>query len=111
MKKVTIISFWSSLRGGKPFRYDILVPLGETVEETLECAYAVTNRDGRPYGKQACSTTAGDVMCLDGQHYLVEARGFRAITEKDVRAIEQHPNMLVFLLGVSGLKPYSPPAA
>lgn len=75
MKKVTIISFWSSLRGGKAFRYEVLVPPGETADETLEHAYSETNRDGRPYGKQACSTTAGDVMYLDGQHYLVEAHG------------------------------------
>ena len=68
LKVVTIISLWSTLRWPvPPVRYDVLAQDGD-VETTLQDAYVVTNVDGRPMGKQACATTAGDMMVLDGKH-------------------------------------------
>ena len=40
-------------------------------------------------GKQACATTTGDMMVLDGQHYLVEHIGFHELTEAEAQAIMQ----------------------
>ena len=89
MKVVTIISLWSTLRWpAPPVRYDVLAQDGD-VEATLQDAFAVTNVDGRPMGKQACATTTGDIMVLDGQHYLVEHIGFHALTEAEAQAILQ----------------------
>ena len=89
MKVVTIISLWSALgRATAPVRYDVLAEDGD-VETTLQDAYVVTNVDGRPMGKQACATTTGDLMVLDGQHYLVEHIGFHVLTEVEAQAILQ----------------------
>ena len=89
MKVVTIISLWSKLRWPIPsVQYDVLARDGD-VATTLEDAFATTNVDGRPMGKQACATTAGDMMVLDGQHYLVEPVGFHKLTEREAQAIAQ----------------------
>ena len=89
MKIVTIISLWSKLRWPIPsVQYDVLARDGD-VATTLEDAFATTNVDGRPMGKQACATTAGDMMVLDGQHYLVEPVGFHKLTEREAQAIAQ----------------------
>ena len=55
----------------------------------MENAYALTNRDDRPMGRQACSTTAGDIMVLGDRHYLVEGCGFRPITLAQSSMIQQ----------------------
>lgn len=92
MKIVTIISLWSKLRKPlpppPPIQYDVLAQDGD-VATTLEDAYAVTNMDGRPMGRQAWATTTGDMMLLDGKHYLVEPHGFRELTDAEAQAIKQ----------------------
>jgi hypothetical protein len=88
-KIVTIISLWSTLRWPiPPVQYDVLAQ-DDDVASTLEDAFATTNMDGRPMGKQACATTAGDMMVLDGKHYLVEPSGFHKLTEAEAHAIAQ----------------------
>ena len=89
MRVVTIISLWSKLRWPiPPVQYEVLAQDGD-VETTLQDAFAVTKVDGRPMGKQACATTTGDMMVLDGQHYLVEHIGFHELTEAEAQAIMQ----------------------
>jgi len=89
MRVVTIISLWSKLRWPiPPVQYEVLAQDGD-VETTLQDAFAVTNVDGRPMGKQECATTAGDMMVLDGQHYLVDPEGFHKLTEAEAQAIMQ----------------------
>lgn len=89
MKIVTIISLWSKLRWHAPaVRYDVLAQ-GSDVDATLENTFSVTNRPGRPMGRQACSTSAGDLMVLDGRHYLVEPQGFHELTDAEAQAIEE----------------------
>ncbi len=93
---VKIISIWSKIDGlegrlshrDHNVEYEVEVPTGSTRAETLEAAYDLTNRDDRPMGNQACSTTAGDIMVLDGQHVLVAPAGFTAITEAQSKAIQ-----------------------
>jgi len=89
MKVVTIISLWSKLDRPIPaVQYDVLARDGD-INTTLQDAYVVTNVDGRPMGRQACATTAGDMMVLHGQHYFVEPRGFRKLTEAEAQAVMQ----------------------
>ena len=84
-KTVTILSLWTRRRDPKRIhQYDVSVPAAQTVEDILEAAYAETNRDGRPLAKVVCSTTAGDVMTLDGTHYLVAGTSFRLLTGEEV---------------------------
>jgi len=87
MRIVTIISLWSNLRWHAPaIRYDVLAQ-GSDVDATLEDAFSVTKRPGRPMRGRACSTTAGDLMVLDGRHYLVEPQGFHELTDAEAQAI------------------------
>ena len=94
--QVQIISIWSKIDGlegrlskrDHNVEYAVEVELGASVEETLENAYAATNRDDRPMGRTACSTTAGDIMVLDGTHYFVEGCGFRALTVEESAKIQ-----------------------
>lgn len=89
--QVQIISVWSKIDGlegrllgrDKNVEYTVEVEAGRTAEETLENAFALTNRDDRPMGRKACSTSAGDIMVLDGTHYFVEGCGFRALTAEE----------------------------
>lgn len=94
---VTIISIWSKIDGleGKlrgrdqNVAYILEVPAGPTPEATLHMAYALTNADDRPLGTKACSTTAGDIMVLSGQHYFVDWTGFKALSLAQSQAIQQ----------------------
>ena len=93
---VTIISIFSKWPGpeGKlagrdqNVEYSVEVPAGETPEATLNAAYALTNMDDRPLGNKVCSTSAGDIMVLDGQHYFVDWEGFKKLTPKQSTAIQ-----------------------
>ncbi len=95
--KVAIISIWSKIDGlegsragrDKNFEYSVDVPVGATPEAMLNAAYAITNCDDRPLGRQVCATTAGDIMVLDGQHYLVDRFGFTALTLVQSAAIQK----------------------
>ena len=103
--RVTIISIWSKIDGlegtragrDKNVEYTVEVPAGNTPEATLDAAYASTNRDDRPLGQSVCATSAGDIMILpnrlfpylDGQHYLVDRYGFKALTLAQSEAIQK----------------------
>ncbi len=97
MKTVTIISIWSKIDGleGKlhgrdqNFQYSVRVPEGATAQQTLENAFVATNVDNRPNGRRCCSTTAGDIMILDGIHYLVAGCGFTQISLAQSEAIQK----------------------
>lgn len=94
---VTIISIWSkidSLEGklrnrDKNVIYNVTVPTGATAEETLGAAFCLTNADDRPLHDSVCSTTAGDIMVLDTQYYLVERVGFRPVTVAEATQSQQ----------------------
>lgn len=94
---VTIISIWSKweglegqLRGrDKNFTYDVEVPCEATPTATLENAFCLTNRDDRPNGNRCCSTTAGDIVVLDGQHYLVAGNGYTPLSPAQSEAIQK----------------------
>jgi hypothetical protein len=80
---VTIISIWSKapeIDRPNNVVYDVIVPTGDNHEDTLEAAFAMTNMDNRPMGNRACSTSAGDIMILNGEHYLVSRCGFTKLT-------------------------------
>lgn len=93
---VTIVSIWSKWEGlegklhgrDKNFVYDVRVPREASQEATLENAFCLTNRDDRPWGARCCSTTAGDVMFLDGEYYLVAGCGFEKLSLAQFEAIE-----------------------
>lgn len=95
--KVTIISIWSKWEGleGKlrgrdqNFEYTVEVPVGPTPEATMDQAFILTNHDDRPHGNRCCSTTAGDIMVLDGQHYLVAGEGFTKLSPVQSEAIQK----------------------
>jgi hypothetical protein len=85
MKHVTIMSIWTKRNAAdEPFTYSlpIILPLAELDEEqaALGAAFAATNNDDRPHGRQCCSTSAGDIMIVDGKYFLVEGHGFEPIT-------------------------------
>jgi hypothetical protein len=87
---VMIISIWSKCpQEGYPenVRYAVTVMTGKTPRETLENAFSLTNKDDRPNPNHVCSTSSGDIMVLDGQHYLVENVGFKEITEAESEKI------------------------
>ena len=82
---VTIISLMSRREDTeKAPRYDVQVPLGETDEETLENAFALTNRDDRPLATKVCSTSGGDIMILNGNAYSVAFIGFLPVTLESI---------------------------
>ena len=79
-KTVTIISLWTRRTDGPDalHRYDISVS-EQAIGEMLREAYERTNVDGRPMSR-VCSTTSGDLLVVDGVHYLVAAKGFHLLT-------------------------------
>lgn len=81
---VDIISIWSKcqeLPGHENnFKYTVSVRRNGKAEHMLEAAFRLTNRDDRPLGGEVCSTSSGDIMILDGQHYLVEDFGYHKLT-------------------------------
>jgi hypothetical protein len=94
VKIISIWSKWDCLEGvvtgrDQNVEYDVQVPLGDTDLETLDNAFGLTNQDDRPLRHKVCSTTAGDIMVLDGQHYLVEGIGFAPITAEQSAAIQK----------------------
>ncbi len=96
MPIIKIISIWSKIPGGEGrrmnrsenFEYEVAVPPAATVEGTLDKAFILTNQDDRPHGNRCCSTSVGDVMVLEGRHYLVEGRGFKELTPQESAAVQ-----------------------
>jgi hypothetical protein len=87
LKEVTIFSLWTKAAKNhvKAVRYSVQVPAGRTPQGTLENAFKLTNRDDRR--DTVCSTSAGDLMLLDGQAYLVEFGGYHPLTEAEMTAV------------------------
>lgn len=86
---VKIISIWSKADGsGSNYVYSIVVPNASTPEGVLENAFRLTNQDSRPQRHVCYSTSAGDIMVLNGQHYLVERTGYAKITREQSHAIQ-----------------------
>jgi hypothetical protein len=85
-KTVTIISLWTRHFQGPavPHQYDVTVPVAPTVKAMLESAYARTNDDNFLRPSKVWATTAGDLMVLDGTHYLVASSGFLLLTSDEV---------------------------
>jgi hypothetical protein len=98
--QITITSLWSKLHPAShnanltyivelDAEYDQMLP-GENrtdwIHRALEAAYALTNRDGRPFARAVCSTSTGDIMVLDGQAYFVEGIGLAALSPAQAAA-------------------------
>jgi hypothetical protein len=87
--KVTVISLWSKRAGqAVPPAYDVEVSRCPDPVETLNLAWVLTNRDDRPKAKEVCSTSAGDIMVLDGRHYFVDLTGFQPMTQAQSEAVQ-----------------------
>jgi hypothetical protein len=87
MKTVTIISVWSKRHKSEPpIRYDV-VAQGDDAHSTLEDAFRLTNVRSLP--PRVAATSTGDLMLLEGQHYLVEDVGFHPLTTSEAKRIEQ----------------------
>lgn len=90
---VRIISLWSKCEGipGQEDNatYTVRVIRADSAIGTLEAAFRVTNQDDRPRRHNVCSTSAGDIMVLDGNHYLVEGMGFRPLTLVESEKIQK----------------------
>ena len=90
---VTIISIWSKCPGTpgheRNAQYAVEVDATGTPYDILDRAFVATNDDDRPLGTEVCSTTAGDIMVLDDQPYLVEGIGFVPVTKAQAFDIEQ----------------------
>lgn len=89
--QVTIISIWSKapeIGRHDNVTYPVTVIAGASDIETLEEAFNVTNRDTRPWANKVCSTSAGDIMVINGDHYLVEGHGFRKLTAEQSAKIQ-----------------------
>lgn len=82
MKTVRIISLWSDQR--PPFTYTVIVPKETSTEAVLDEAFAETNRDDRPHSQEVPATTCGDILLLDGQHYVVRGIGYEPISDAEV---------------------------
>ena len=76
------------MKESPPLQYEVLVAHGD-IDEMLEQAYAMSNKDGRPLGRQVPATTPGDMLLLDGQHYLVEHQGFHKLNERQARSVKR----------------------
>lgn len=92
MVKVTIISI-NSKNPADPKNssnkvYTIEVRSGKTKGGTLEHAFEATNIDDRPYGTSVCSTSRGDILILDDQHWLCDS-GWTPITQEQSFQIQQ----------------------
>lgn len=92
---VTIISIWSKWDGleGKLTGRDKNVVYNVEVEASddqsaLNEAFAVTNHDTRPVGQIVCATTPGDILIVNGTHYLVEGCGFSKLTPAVSEALQ-----------------------
>lgn len=85
MTLVHVTSMWAR-EPGRENRwvpsYPVAVKTGP-VGEMLEEAFWRTNRDDRPLRNSVCSTTAGDLMRVDGRYFLVERCGFKEVSEAE----------------------------
>jgi hypothetical protein len=92
MVAVTIISINSKIpndpKYGSNKVYTVLVPKSKYVQDVLEEAFMATNIDTRPFGTSVCSTSKGDILILDGQHWLCD-RAWTAITQEQSFQIQQ----------------------
>ena len=79
-KSIGIVSRWTD-----NFSYSVEVPAG-TVPAMLSNAWAKTNRDDRPLGNKVCSTSIGDLLIVDGRHFIVEPFGFTEVSAADAEA-------------------------
>jgi len=90
---VTIISIWTKcaeLPGHENnYSYVVIVRRSGKPTHMLDAAFYLTNRDDRPLGNRVCSTSSGDIMVLDGQHYLVEDLGFHKLTLVESEQIQK----------------------
>ena len=91
--KVTVISLWSKCEGVRGHEnnatYEVEVPAGGDHIQTLERAFARTNQDDRPKGHEVCSTSSGDILVLDGRHYLVENSGYHELTLTESEMVQK----------------------
>jgi len=88
--KVTVISIWSKDGPDSPNpSYEVTVPRGKNEAKTLDAAFALTNRDDRPKRTEVCSTSAGDILVLDGTSYFVDWVGFKALTPAQAEAVQK----------------------
>jgi hypothetical protein len=71
------------------FTYEVQVPDGTVPQDALAHAYAMTNEDNRPHGKEVCSTSVGDIMVFDGRHYFVDMMGFKQVTLRQSEIIQK----------------------
>lgn len=53
----------------------------------LRDAFRSTNCDNRPHSNSLCSTSAGDVMSLDGRFWLIEPVGFKELNLREFDTI------------------------
>ena len=90
---VEIISIWSKCKElvghENNFHYTVIVRRNGCSDHMLEDAFRLTNNDHRPLNHEVCSTSTGDILVLDGQHYLVEGFGFRKITHAESEQIQK----------------------
>lgn len=86
---VTIISMHSRAYRPAPAlppQYTVEVERRDEAIITLDKAWELTNREDRPRAKEFCSTSAGDLMILDGQYYLVEGGSYHPLTPAEAEA-------------------------
>jgi len=89
---VTIISINSKIpndpKYGSNKVYTVLVPKSKYDQEVLENAFMATNIDTRPFGTSVCSTSNGDILILDGQHWFCD-RSWVPLTPQQSFQIQQ----------------------
>jgi len=86
---VTVISIWSKRSAdASPFSYSVEVN-ASSAKHALDLAFTATNMDDRPFGKQVPSTSVGDILVIDGQHYLVDPDGFSELTLEQSQFIQK----------------------
>ena len=86
---VTIISICSKQENESNRVYTVEVESGSNDEQTLEIAWNRTNLDSRPFSRQVCSSSVGDIFILNGQHWFCKSSGFRRITPQESFKVQQ----------------------
>ena len=74
-KSVVITSRWTD-----NYTYTVDVPAGSVID-MLNAAFALTNRDDRPFGNKVCSTSIGDILSVDDRCFIVEPCGFVEVSK------------------------------
>jgi hypothetical protein len=88
-KAVTVVAIRAHLESEPLKVYTITVPEGPTPVATLELARQAGTGENRPLNRFVPPVRPGDIMILDGEHYLVQIASFAKLSQPESIGIQK----------------------